>query len=475
MNFFKSTFSKMKHLGWKRNLALFILAAADVFMIAAPYYLKSIVPNLQQYLHIEEHQVSTMTAILGGVTLLTQLPGGWLADKFSSRKMVSISVFLTGILTIWFGFLALNGAGVDNETLASQYYIIFALWGVTTTPLFWTPLWKLVSQQTEKEDQGLAYGLQGSYNGFVGVIFIAILGTVATVLTAKFASTSYKYVPFATFVFMIAALLMILGVLTWIFVEEKPTSEKFAINTKTLFNVMKDWKVWALSFFVMGMYMFQSTFSYYLNQMLANVVLVPTLALTIIAGFRLYGLRMAISGFVGRFADKFKSITLLLIGVLFVGFILVTIFIFLPGVSSDPTINSFATYSDEYKQAAMVLMVILLFASAFLSWIMVTLRYAQTAEIYRPKNSYGAVSAVLSFIGFSSDAWFYQIAGEVSKNYKDPITKTTTQGGYQIILGLGIAVAFIGLLFGLAVYLSNYKFNNKLKINYFRWRDLNNA
>nr|WP_313771021.1 hypothetical protein [Mycoplasmopsis felis] len=39
-----------------------------------------------------------------------------------------------------------------------------------------------------------------------------------------------------------------------------------------------------------------------------------------------------------------------------------------------------------------------------LSWGMVTLRYAQVGEIHIEKNSYASSVAVLSFIGFSTDA-----------------------------------------------------------------------
>nr|WP_268813817.1 hypothetical protein [Mycoplasmopsis felis] len=66
---------KLKGLTWKQIIALIILAAADVFVIAAPYYIKNIIPNLHTYLNIREDQVATLTSIIGWVTLITQLPG----------------------------------------------------------------------------------------------------------------------------------------------------------------------------------------------------------------------------------------------------------------------------------------------------------------------------------------------------------------------------------------------------------------
>lgn len=56
---------KLKGLTWKQIIALIILAAADVFVIAAPYYIKNIIPNLHTYLNIREDQVATLTSIIG--------------------------------------------------------------------------------------------------------------------------------------------------------------------------------------------------------------------------------------------------------------------------------------------------------------------------------------------------------------------------------------------------------------------------
>ncbi|MGZ9762560.1 hypothetical protein ACXYRQ_03750 [Mycoplasma sp. 394] len=68
--------SKFKGLTYKQIIALVILAACDVFVIAAPYYIKNIIPNLHTYLNIREDQVASLTSIIGWVTLVTQLPGG---------------------------------------------------------------------------------------------------------------------------------------------------------------------------------------------------------------------------------------------------------------------------------------------------------------------------------------------------------------------------------------------------------------
>lgn len=476
----KSLFFRLKVLGFKKSLALFILAAADVFVIAAPYYLKSIVPNVQLYLHVKESDMSTFTAIIGWVTLLTQLPGGWLADKFSSKKMLSISVFMTGVITVWFGTLALVGSEINYESLFAQYSIIFALWGISTTPLFWTPLWKLVSQQTEKEEQGFAYGLQGSFNGLIGLIFVFGIGTAITLYTRNYEAQNPGnplYAPFASYIYVFAFLMIISSIGIWFFVKEKKTKEKFAVDMKVLIKVMQDWKIWALSIFVMGMYMFQSVFSYYLTQMMQNIIGIPTAIILVIGGIRLYGMRMTISTFAGRFADRFKSIILLLIIVLFIGLAVSAIMIMIPGFGS----HSFDNYSGAAKITASIFFASLFLISSALSWMMVTLRYAQTVEIDRPKNSYGAVTAMVSLVAFSPDAWFYQIGSSVISNNQvqkmvdGKLVMVASQTAYQVIGLLAIFISFIGLIAGLFVYIATLKQNKEYGLKFFRWRELNNG
>lgn len=475
-----SLISKVKAMGVKTFIGIVLLAAADCFVIAAPFYLKSMVPNLQIYLNVKESDISTMTSIIGWVVLLTQLPGGWLADKLSSKKMLSIAVIMTGLITIWFGTLIIYSRGMEYENLKLQYYAIFALWGVSSTPLFWTPLTKLISQQGNKDNQGLVYGLQGSINGIFGLIFVFGIGTLVTQIIKNDPSNqnitttgNLNVAPFAIYVYIFAGILMVVGFLAWFFIVEKPTNEKFGISVKSFSRVMMDWKIWALSIFLMGMYMFQSVFAYYFNQMLANVVKIPELTLTIISGLRLYGLRFLTSGFIGKKSDSFKSLTLILLISLVVGFVLAIVFILIPGISSNPLENSFLLLGDSYKLFASILMCSLFIITSLLSWVMVTLRYAQLAEVSVPKNGYASASALMSFVGFSTDAWFYQIASGVAKNYTNA-DESISQTGYQIILLIAIGVAFIGLVAGFAVCWHNTKLLKPYNIRYYRWRTLNN-
>ncbi|VEU59539.1 MFS transporter [Mesomycoplasma neurolyticum] len=468
MKFLKSVLEKIT---LKQLIILAILAAADVFVIAAPYYIKNIIPNLHSYLGINEHDIAKLTSIIGWVTLATQLPGGFLANKFRSKYLLALATLSTGLITIWFGINILNSKSTSQESLLLQYQIMFGLWGISTTLIFWTPLWKLVSQQTTKENQGLAYGIQGVANGIIGFVLVFLLGLLITNVWAPRQKDSAA--PFATYAFTIAIFLIITTVLVVVYVPEKFTKsteplslEKIKKNIIHIFKAMSNWKLWMLSFFLLGMYTFQSVFAYYLLQMIQNAFLGPVLLVTILGGMRTYLMRVAISGFAGRLADKFRSYVLFLMIVLGIGIILIGIMVLLPFAASK---------SGERNIFLIIASSFIFILVGLLSWIMVTLRYAQVGETHIEKSSYASSIGILSFVGFSSDAWLYEVTAYVGKQYTEVGNSNTSILGYQIIIIISLSIALVGLLAGALVFIANTKELKKLGKTNYRWRELENA
>lgn len=452
----KSTFS------WKKFIAVAILAAADVFVIAAPYYIRLIVPNINEYMGITSAQFAQLLSIIGWVTLATQLPGGWLADKVSSRKLLFLAVLSTGILTIIWGALIQTNKTIDQNQLFIFYVLIYVGWGVSTTLIFWTPLWKLVSQQAGTEDQGLTYGLQGSINGIIGLTLVWGAGLIATSFVDKGSE-----IAFPIFIYSIAFWLLLTSILVLVFVPEKKTDQKFALDFKNMWKVLKTFRIWLAAFFVMGMYMFQSVFAYYMLQLLTNSLAVTTIALVVVGGVRTYLLRFAISGWAGKFADKCRSHVQLLVGTLGVACIVALVFILSPGFTSG---NSYL--HQTWFQALMIFMYIF---AGFLSWIMVTLRFAQINELPKPDNSYASVTAFISFIAFSPDAWFYTMSAVIEEDHFDSATGQTSLAGYQLIMGIAVSISFVSTIAGMLLFYLNKRELKQLGKDSYRWRELSNA
>ncbi len=463
---------RLKDFSKQQILALIILGAIDVFVIAAPYYVKNVVPNLHLYLGITEDEVATVTSIIGYVTLATQLPGGFLANRFSSRKLLFLSAITTGAITSWLAANILTKNQQSHDALFIQYCVIWGLWGITSTLIFWTPLWKLASQQATKENQALGFGIQGAANGIWGLIFIFLIALIITsIFYPSGGSENADSKPFAAYAFIIAIMLVITGFTVLFFVKEKPIKKQsqttlvsFKRNLNQILVTLKNWKLWLLSFFLMGMYVFQSTFAYYLLQMLQNAFLAPVVLVTVIGGIRTYALRSAVSVYLGRLADKCKSYILFLMICTVLGIVFVLAFILLGFVQTNSANITLITFSS-----------ILYIFTGILSWGMVTVRYNQIGEIDIGKNNYASSIGLLSFIGFSTDGWLYTVTAEVGKKYTVAGQSNTSNTGYQIIAAICLSIALFGLICGSIVFISNSMEIKRLNKASYRWRDLDNA
>lgn len=466
-------FSKFtKDLNKKVIFRIMILAIIDLTTMAAPFYLKYIIPNIYQKLGVTQAQFDSLSAALGWVVLITQIPGGWLADKISNKKMLMLSLFLTSVLSIWWTILIqINDATIKSSSLRLiQLYIIYIGWGFSTTFLFWTPLWKLLSQQGDEQKQGAIFGLQGTLNGLFGLIFIGLIGTIVTFAIAKF---KIEW-PFFAFSYMLAAILFIMLIATWIFLEDKTTlkTTKQTLKQKIvdLFKPMKNMRLWLLAFFVLGMYMFQSVFAYYMKELIAALGL-GAIWVVILTSIRSYGVRMIVSGPFGKWADRRKSYILVAIWILLIGLIFAIIYTVMPGFN-----NWYQNSTLVIRNTILSLMIINYLIVGIFSWLLVAIRYVQMIEIPIAKNSYASSIAIVSFVAFSVDAWFYQMASAIGKaaGDNDPVTGAYSIQTLQIILSIAIAIIILGLICGTICFLWNKKELRKIHQKDYRWRKLQN-
>ncbi|WP_435130038.1 MFS transporter [Mycoplasma sp. 6243] len=470
-------FARFKSFTPKQWIALTILAAADVFVIAIPYYLRNIIPNFNQTLGIREDQLANLITIIGIVKLLTQLPGGFLANKYSSRWLLFGACVTTALISFWFGAALMTTGNYtydNNEGLYIQYAIIWGLWGISSTLIFWAPLWKLVSQQATKENQGIAYGVVNSFNGIIGFIFVWVLLFLFIKLwypVVKENPASNQGVPFSVFVFILAVFLLAIAVLTLFFVPEKPreksnkpktpfTYAKFKSSLFSFWKSIRNWKLWALAFFIMGMYIFQSVVPFYALQMMTNEYHAPQTLVLILTGLIAYVLRIFISWIVGIWADKSRSYTLFLI------------------IATTLALISLAgTILIGYIKSSFVVIGIssLLFVViGTCVWAMATLRYAQVNEVHIEKGTYASSVGIMSFIGSSSDAWFSPILAGIGKHFTTEGAPNPSLQGYRIIILVALSVAFLGFLSGVIVFLSNTLELKRLGKTDYKWRKLEN-
>ena len=112
-------------------LIVLILAAESIYIL--PYVLARVFrPTFLDVFDLTNLELGTLFSTYGIVAFLSYLYGGILADKYSPRKLLSVSLILTS-----FG-------GVIMMTYPSYtvMQLLFAYWGFTTVFLFWAPMIK---------------------------------------------------------------------------------------------------------------------------------------------------------------------------------------------------------------------------------------------------------------------------------------------------------------------------------------------
>ncbi|MDI4567857.1 MAG: MFS transporter, partial [Mycoplasma sp.] len=412
---------------------------------------------------ISESDFNFLSSVVGYAVLATQLFGGYLTDKFSSKKLLGFSTIMVGVFSLWWTILTLvpwlkgdnndilTKKGVDSDEwqailnnyhneLYSQYLIIYIGWGVCIGLLFWAPLWKLTSQLAEKNEQGAIYGIQGSLVGLCGFVFMGLIGGGVFWIID---SINPKFL-FQGFSFLAALLLISSGSLALIYFHNDNKTGAFkGQGIKEIFidliKPMKSLRLWLAAFFVLGMYMFQSVFSGYMNSWLAKfdkefTKYQITFLVVAFASTRSYLLRLFIASPFGRFAQKRKSIVLVLIVCLVIGLIFATLFVSIPSFFAAEDIVKQMT--ETQQKILYWSMYIIYFIVGIISWMIVTLRFVQIDELPVSKENYGSAVGFISLIAFTPDGWFYTAAGAIgeARHGKGAYSLET----YQIILGIAL-------------------------------------
>lgn len=470
---FRQIWKKFTHnFDRKTLMTIFILAIADLFVFSGVLYLRYVMPNFHEYLGLSQSEFDLIVAVYGFVSLITRIPGGWLADRFSAKNMLIFSLIGTGIIGLWWTLTIQFKDNMDKSSRMIQLYIIYSLWGITIAGLFWTPLWKLVSQNVDKEKQGAAYGLQGSILGLFGVVLVTGGGMLVTHLVSNKHSWA-----FFVFAYMIMFFVFLSAFLAWVFIKKVSRKQKEVFNFKEkiggIFRPMKFLRVWLMGLFVFGMYMFQSTFAYYMKDVLSRIG-VMTVLVAAIGGLRSYGLRFLVANPIGRWADKWKSYVYGLTAILALGLMTAIIYTSLPGVN-----NWFIGLAKWLQVFIQIIMVLLFIFIGCIGWALLTLRFVQVGEIAMPKNSYANTIAVISWIAFTPDAWFGYVASVIGENFSElnPVTNIYQYSltGLQILLGIAIGCVALGLISGFFIYQINKREIKRLGKTSYRWRTLGNV
>lgn len=174
-----------------------VLAAVNISVYSMIYMKGSFYGIMQEALGLSHEELGTMWSIYGLVAFFSYPIGGWIADSFSSRKMVILS--LGGIIVLGFILATLPAY--------SWLLLIFALFGVFSILTYYPVSTRLVKSLAVPLGEGKVFG---TYWSFVSVfnMLVYAAGLILLYCFPEDSALSYRGLLYAILMIAIVSLIL---------------------------------------------------------------------------------------------------------------------------------------------------------------------------------------------------------------------------------------------------------------------------
>ena len=281
-----------------------MLAAESIYIL--PYVLARVFrPTFLDVFNLTNLELGGLFSIYGIVAFFSYLYGGVLADRYSPRKLLSISLIFTSL------------GGLIMMTYPSYLImqLLFAYWGFTTVFIFWAPMLKATRAIGGVKMQGKTFsfldggrGVVASSIGLIGVLIFSVLITEdVSSLTLSEKQEVFKYVIGAS-----SLIVFIIGIVVYAYLKIELKDDEKIGNFKSLLELAKLRSVWLISFIILCAYMgykITDVYSLYASE----VMLFDEINAARVGALQQY-LRPIVCISVAFFTDKNGNINNILIG-----------------------------------------------------------------------------------------------------------------------------------------------------------------
>jgi sugar phosphate permease len=191
---------RVNRKNWVSLIVLF-MGGGSIYIL--PYLNAYFYIPMKEAMHLNNTQLGLMTSAMGLTAMIFYWPGGWMADWFSPRKLLTFSLLINGLLGFW----------LSTFPPFKILLLIQLLMGTFLTLTYWSALIKTTRLLGPPDDQGKFFGfLEGGRN----LTAVAVIG-IGLLLFAKFGSNS---IGLRWTIIMFSIVLIVIGVLTWFFIGD---------------------------------------------------------------------------------------------------------------------------------------------------------------------------------------------------------------------------------------------------------------
>ncbi|MEB7754896.1 MFS transporter [Staphylococcus pseudoxylosus] len=356
---------------------LFLLAAGAGAIFQIPYIRETFYIPTRDAMDLTNAQMGWLSGGYSIVATVSYFFGGVLADKISPRKVLSYSFLSTGILGLWLSTF-------PNFLIA---LLIYCLMGISTI-ITWSATVKATRLLGNSDEQGKLFGWQEGLRGIATASLVFLMTYVYSLFSNEILGTSWA-------IRICAIVVIIIGVLNFIFLKETSTSaesEPISKVLKGLFKVLLIPKVWLLIAMVFFAYSLYGIIGY------INTFAISVYKLSVEGGSTLGGARylvQAAGGILGGIiADRLHSRTKV---------------IFISSLALTLSFVLFLTLPSNY---VLLWIVISNFIFAlFFIYVIRSQYFAIIDDLGFSQSLTGRVSGVVSCFGYMPDMFMFTMIG----------------------------------------------------------------
>lgn len=245
-------------------LRLILISIAGTMIYGLPYFRSYYYDAYLQTYGLTNSQMGMFGSIFGIMGACSYLFGGVVADMFSARKLMTISMILTGL------------GGLLHLMHPSYLMLvgIYFLWGFTSLFAFWPALLKVLRSLANEDEQSKAYGFMDATRGITNAVQLAVTLAIFNALSKKASDLA----GLNGVVIFYSAICIVMGIgLYFVLDEKKLQTDSDDADDESKFSfaivkqVLKMPVVWLLSLVVCCSYTMPILFYYFTPYATANL------------------------------------------------------------------------------------------------------------------------------------------------------------------------------------------------------------
>ena len=389
----------------KAFICAFCIAAASNFGFSVIYAYTSYYVAFQNATGFTNTQLGLLMSVLGIASTILYFPGGYLADKFSPLKLMTIGLIGAGAI----GFII---AQFPSYPIMLALYFI---WPVFAIMIAWNPQIKVLRMISADEEQAKIQTMR-AYGRTLPILIISLVGSS---LLARLEDLTALRVT----LYMYSGLAILCAIIAALTYEPVPSqlaaAQEKSVSLKDFGEVLKLPETWLIGLIGFSAYT-ASTGVTYLQPYMASVFGLSSSTSSV---FAIIAKNCALIGapILTWIATKRGApVTKIMQYALMVSLVCFILFIFFP-----------------QSGALLVVAIVIYLLSAIGIMSTWALQFTPVAEVAIPMTITGSVIGVASAFSFVSDIFYSAICGHFIDTYD--------MGGYKWIFGMTIIILAAGV------------------------------